>query len=130
MKDPKKVFLLDGMGALVSVLILGFILPHFQKYIGMPLDVLYLLMFFAVFFCFYSLNCYWREIPKPLMCMRLIVFCNSLYCLFTIFMTIKYFEKLTPLGFWYFFVDIIVIAGLVVYEWQYLRKWKAVIESE
>ena len=129
MKNHKKIFLLDGLGALLSALILGFVLPYFQKYIGMPLDTLYLLMFLAVFFCFYSFNCYWRDVSNPLMCLGLIVLGNSLYCLLTLFYTVYYFQSLTACGVLYFVVDVVVIAGLVAYEWFYLKKWESMIAS-
>ena len=32
---PKKVFLIDGLGALLSIFLLGFVLPRLDKFIGM-----------------------------------------------------------------------------------------------
>ena len=125
MKNPKKIFLIDGVGALVSLLLLGCVLPFFQTYIGMPLDTLYLLTFFAVFFCFYSFNCYLREIPNPITCLKLIIFGNSLYGVITAALVVRHFSKLTSLGLIYFLCDVTVIFGVVAYEWRYLLRWNA-----
>jgi hypothetical protein len=54
----KFVFLIDGLGALVSALLLGVVLPFFQDHLGMPLPIFYGLAALAATFCIYSLSCF------------------------------------------------------------------------
>ena len=40
---PKKIFLIDGTGAMITTIMLGLVLPAFRSEIGMPIDYLYVL---------------------------------------------------------------------------------------
>ncbi|MEM7297675.1 MAG: hypothetical protein AAF391_05350, partial [Bacteroidota bacterium] len=54
--NHKTIFLIDGVGACVSSFFLGYILVAFQSFIGMPVNVLYLLAGLALLFALYSLT--------------------------------------------------------------------------
>ena len=41
--NPKKVFLIDAIGALITVISLSGILTQFKAYVGVPLNILYYL---------------------------------------------------------------------------------------
>jgi hypothetical protein len=43
MLKPKTLFLIDAIGAVLSTVLLGIVLVAFEKYIGMPTNVLYAL---------------------------------------------------------------------------------------
>ena len=98
---PGRLFLLDGLGACVTAMLLAGILIPFQEFFGLPLSALEVLLLFAVVFAFYSLSC---------------ATANGLYCCLTAFFVIFYFERLTVLGLCYFLVEMMIILSLVFLE--------------
>ena len=48
--NPKKLFLIDSLGALISAVMLGLVLTRFEHIFGMPQNVLYFLSFIACTF--------------------------------------------------------------------------------
>jgi thiol:disulfide interchange protein len=55
---PKRLFLIDGLGAFLTAFMLGVVLANFESSFGMPLKTLYFLSFLAGLFCLYSFFCY------------------------------------------------------------------------
>ncbi len=53
--SKNNIFLIDGLGALVSAFMHGFILVQFQEYIGMPIQVLIYLSILPIIYASYSL---------------------------------------------------------------------------
>ena len=94
-KDPKKLFLIDGILASLSFIFLRFILPKFQTLIGMPTNILLNLFFFAGVVLTYSAYCFFdvkNNVSKYLLGLSIgnyIYFIISVYCLIT------YFSELT-----------------------------------
>jgi hypothetical protein len=115
---PKKLFLIDAIGALVSAIFLGVVLVNLQAYIGMPHDVLYLLAFLPVLFFIYSISCYSfiKNNWKPYL--RIIAVVNILYCILSISMIIIHASSLTILGYVYFIVEVIIVGVLAVVEYR------------
>lgn len=114
--NPKTIFLIDGLGAVLTAILLGFVLTNFEAYFGMPCNVLYCLAVVACIFMFYSLACYtflknrWRAF------LSIIMVANLLYCGLTIALVCYYYSRLTPLGITYFLLECLVILGLVWLE--------------
>ncbi|MEP3388548.1 MAG: hypothetical protein ABJO02_10195 [Reichenbachiella sp.] len=116
--NPKKVFLLDACGAVVSAVLLGLVLTALEPLIGMPTLILQKLAITACFFAAYSFFCFWRlpENWRPFL--KVIAMANFCYCLYTIFLVISLYQVLTPLGIAYFIGELIVIFVLVAFEWK------------
>ena len=114
---PKRLFLIDGLGAFLTAFMLGVVLSNFESSFGMPQKTLYFLSFLAGIFCFYSFCCYffvsgnWRPFLKA------IAVANTLYCCITLGLVFYYYQNLTLLGVVYFLGEIGVVMGLVVVEW-------------
>ena len=112
----RKIFLLDGCGALLAIFYLAFVLPKFESYFGMPRHVLYLLSSVACLFAIYSFSCYffvsrsWRPFLKA------VIIANILYSAVTIGVVIYFFPSLTILGVIYFLLELMVMASIVVIE--------------
>lgn len=114
-KHTRRIFLIDSIGALTTALLLGVVLPVFQKYIGMPLKVLYMLALIAVGFLIYSFTCYvlnpknWRPF------LQLIALANISYCFLSTILIILYYDELSLMGFMYFIGEIclVMIIGLI-----------------
>ena len=47
---PKKLFLIDGLGAMLSAFLLGIVLVELETIFGIPTSVLYWLASFPIFF--------------------------------------------------------------------------------
>ncbi|MEP1033040.1 hypothetical protein [Ekhidna sp.] len=116
--SAKRLFLIDGIGATASAIFLGIILVRFNEWIGMPVNVLYILAALAVVFGCYSLSCHFLSILNWRSWLRLIAIVNLLYCLTTLILLIWYIDLLTPLGISYFTLEIAIIIILVSLEFK------------
>ena len=81
-QQPKKIFLLDACGALLTFFLL-YLVGSWEALFGMPKEVLQPLSIIAVFFALYSFFCYafiaqWRIYLKG------IAVANMLYCVATL----------------------------------------------
>lgn len=121
---PKTLFLIDGIGALVTAFFLYVILRTYKVYFGMPESVLTCLSVIAVIFCFYSMTCYFllKDNWPPFLSM--ISIANLLYCCLTLGLVIYYFPVLTILGVVYFIAEIMVVVGLVFVELKSIARHK------
>lgn len=120
--SPQTLFLIDGLGALLSAFLLGIVLTYFESTFGMPHKVLYFLSAFACLFALYSFWNYWKfkENWKPYL--RVIATVNLLYCLLTASLVIYFRQELTTWGCLYFLLEMMVIIGLVVLEFKTVGK--------
>ncbi len=115
---PKTVFLIDGIGALVSSLSLGILLVQFHEYVGMPIPVLYLLAGIAGTLMCFSLFCHFSSLSKSVKLLRFIGLLNLGYSALTLSLLILYFHHLESLGTAYFISEVLVIWGLVALEFR------------
>lgn len=113
---PKKLFLIDGMGALLSAFLLAFVLVKYESIFGMPRNVLYVLSTIACALGAYSLIHYFlvKEIRKANL--KIIGYANLLYCLLTLALTLYFYSKITIAGEIYFLGEIGIIITLAVLE--------------
>jgi len=114
--QPRKLFLVDALGALLSFIWLGIILVQFEQAFGMPKRVLYILATISMVFCIYSLTC-WAMVRKSWRrYLRMIAIANLLYCCITIGMVLYHWHSLTAIGITYFEVEIILVVILAYTE--------------
>ena len=105
--NPKRIFLIDAFGALLSAISLFGILAQWEHYFGMPKKTLFLLSGIAFCLFIYSMSCH-RFIKsnwKPFL--RILIVFNIVYLLISFGFIIKYSEKLTKLGWVYFILELI-----------------------
>jgi hypothetical protein len=123
--QPRTVFLMDAVGAMVSVLLLGVILPAFETVFGMPYRVLYLLAGFAGVLFLVSTLCYLfaERRWKPLLV--LVASGNLIYCLLTAALLVWFRGDLSTIGLAYFVAEIAVIISLATVELTYAFSRKA-----
>lgn len=121
--NPKVIFLIDGIGALITCISLFVISFFAQEYFGMPKSVLYSLGFLVAFYTIYSLSCYFflfdkleNSVSKWQSFLKVIIVANSLYCVLMTFLLTQFNQNLTILGLAYFSFEIIVIIALVILE--------------
>ena len=113
---PKQLFLVDGLGALLSAFFLGIVLVGFKNHIGMPVNTLYILAIVPVFFAIYSFSCYFLLHNNHRHFLKGIAIANLLYCCMTITLLIYYYQSLTILGLGYFLLEILIIGVIVGVE--------------
>lgn len=119
--DKKNIFLVDGVGAVLSAITVGVVLPLFSEQIGLSTEILRLLALVALVFGIYSLSCFWFVLrPKPSMLLG-IISANSLYCVLVLSIALLSSE-LTTLGRAYFIIEAAIILGVVFLETRVYRK--------
>tara|TARA_R110002096_G_scaffold77896_12_gene183525 strand:- start:24312 stop:24746 length:435 start_codon:yes stop_codon:yes gene_type:complete len=113
---PHQVFLVDGLGALVSTLLLGIMMVRFESIFGMPASVLYALAAIAAGFSLYSILCWVIEPANWRPWLRGIASANLLYCCLTVGLVITRQDDLSLLGTSYFAGEIAVVVVLALFE--------------
>lgn len=114
--NPRRIFLIDGLGASMTALVFWGLLIPFHQVLGMPEPVLEFLFLIAVIFAVYSLSCFFFLKNNHRFFLRIIAFGNSLYCLLTLFFVVAWFRELNLIALIYFLLEMAVIAGLVYLE--------------
>ncbi|MFC4816623.1 hypothetical protein [Flavobacterium sp. GCM10023249] len=114
--EPKKLFLIDSLGALTTAFLLFVVLGNFNEYFGMPKRILTYLSVIAVCFCIYSTTCFFVIKTNWSPFIKGISIANLLYCVLTIGLTIFYNPQLKTIAIAYFLGEIAIIFGLVYIE--------------
>ena len=117
-KHPKNLFLLDGVGALLSAFLLGVVLVRFESVFGIPPKSLYILAAIPCFFAFYDLICYLYLKSNHGTYLRILAIFNLGYCLLSLSLAFQHRNQLLPLGWSYLVLEIVLICYLVKMEWQ------------
>lgn len=112
--QPKRIFLIDGLGAMLSAVLLIAVLARFEDLFGMPQKTLSFLSGIACFFAVYSISCSFFVIERWKVYLKIIMLANAGYCLLTIGLMIYFFQSLTILGLAYFIAEISVI-GIIIW---------------
>lgn len=115
--EHKKLFLVDGVGALLSAILL-WVLAQFENMLGLPSKVLYVLSVIPCFFAIYSIFCFVKKIENWRLFMKIIAVANILYSCLTISLMAVFYQKITVLGLLYFVFEIIIILFLASIEWK------------
>lgn len=116
----KRVFLIDALGAVFSVICL-LTIYHFQELFGMPKQILSTFASIALMLSVYSFTCYFLNQAKWRHSLFLIYFLNIGYCIYTIYEVCKNSVTITNLGFLYFILEVLIILLLATYELKLCR---------
>lgn len=119
--DKKTIFLFDGIGALMSLLFTGIVLPFFSTRLGLSKEALHFLAVFPLLFSIYSLSCYFFVRATQKWMLTLIIGANSLYCLIS-GTFILFYSQLSGLGALLLFLEILILLLIVVLEIRILRQ--------
>ena len=115
------MLLIDGIGALVTALLLSQVLARFESFFGMPPAVLWPLAGIAFCFALYSFASHWLGGKHAATLLKGIMAANLLYCVATSILLGVYREALTGWGLAYFIGEIIVVLCLVWVESRSLK---------
>ena len=114
--NPKRLFLFDGLGALLTAFFLFVILRSFNGYFGMPKTTLNFLSIIALAFSVYSFCCFFLISNNWHPFLKAISIANLLYCCLTVGLVIYHYPLMTTLGVTYFLIEIVMVCVLVFFE--------------
>ena len=115
---PKNLFLIDAIGALLSFILLRFILTSLEHYFGIPKDILYFLAWFPFFFIIYDLVCYTINTKKIGALLKGIAFMNISYCILSLITILSIKENITILGWFYILGEVFLVCILAYVEYK------------
>ncbi|HEX8014051.1 MAG TPA: hypothetical protein VF465_02350 [Flavobacterium sp.] len=119
---PKNIFLLDGCGALLTTLLLFFVLRTFNDFFGLSKNTLEYLAALALVFSIYSISCYFLVSDNWKSFLKIICTANILYCVLTIGVLFYNYQNISIYGIAYFLGEIAVIAGIVFLEIKTIKQ--------
>jgi len=114
--NPKKLLLIDGVGAIVSAFLLGIVLVQLNDLVGIPIPTLYFLAFLPCLFAIFDLYHYQKTNNQVATPLKIIATVNLLYCCLSIGLGIYHFETITFLGWVYVVVEVMIVVGIAVWE--------------
>ncbi|GAB2624550.1 hypothetical protein GCM10027035_20170 [Emticicia sediminis] len=120
--NPKKLFLIDGLGALLTAFLVGIVLRMFEDAFGIPQKHLCVLSILACIFAVYSMSCYFFVGKNWRIYLKIIAVANLMYCLLTAVFVMLLYQQITILGIIYFIGEILIILGLVYVELSVFSK--------
>ena len=120
--NASNIFYLDATGAVLSIFLLGILLPKVQNWHGMPINSLYGLCLWAGLCLTYNCCCIRFADYSNHKWLLGIMSLNVTYCIINLVLVMYHFEELTPLGVGYFVAEIPVILGLVLFERSIYKK--------
>ena len=123
--NPKRLFIIDGIGAVASAFMLGIVLVRLESYIGIPPTSLYILAIIPLFFLVYDFKSYKSEDADTDSRLQGIAILNLLYCFLSIGFTYYHRETVTSFGLAYVVVEILIILYIVVLELKIAGKVKS-----
>ncbi|CAD0007338.1 hypothetical protein [Flavobacterium chungangense] len=121
-KKPKNIFLLDGFGALLTTLLLFFVLRTFNDFFGLSKSILGYLAALALVFSIYSIFCYFLVSDNWKSFLKIICAANIFYCFLTIGILVFNYHNISIFGIAYFLGEIAVIVGIVFLEIKMIRE--------
>lgn len=113
---PRAIFLIDGLGALTSLILLFGVLRNYHEYIGLPQQILTYLSVFALCLFIFSASCYFFLKSHWSFFIKLLSFGNISYCIFSISILIYFYKSLTSIGISYFIIEKVIVLGLAYFE--------------
>jgi hypothetical protein len=124
MVPPKKIFLIDGAGALLTAITLVFTPVLLPGIFGLPQAQTLLLGSIAVCFAVYSLYNYVRFNPtRWKLLLRIIALANLTYCLLSLIVLLYFYKQVTVIGWIYFTGEIAIIISLFLWEMNILNRY-------
>ncbi len=121
-KEPRKLFLIDGLGALLSAFLLGVVLVKLEHIFGIPRSALYVLAVIPCFFAAYDIYRYWRLDKNLSRFLQMIAVLNVAYCCLSIGVAISHHAVITTLGWGYIIGEVIIVVSLALLEWKIARE--------
>lgn len=119
--DKKNIFLIDGIGATLSALSTGLLLPLLHQWTGVPLYVSLPLALLGLLFAVWAVGCFWFvKQPGPGMLMAMMG-ANLVYCLVSIAIIVS-LDGIKDWGRAFLFAEALAVAAVIGLEAAVLRR--------
>jgi hypothetical protein len=115
-EDPAALVSYDALGAMLSLLLLAFVLPAFSVQLGIPVFHLHLLAIVPAVIILVEMQVLIKRYAVTVSTIKKIALANAIYCLIIIAYLVIYRGEVTGLGSFYLVLDIIVIAAVIGVE--------------
>lgn len=115
-QNPNKLFLVDFIGASITAILSGLVLPQFETLLGVPKQPLWILAGIAIVFAIYSFVCFLKLEKEHSTFIKIIAFANSVFIVITPYLLMPYLDTITIVGMLYFVFEWIIIALLILLE--------------
>ncbi len=112
---PKKLFLIDGLGAMLSAFLLGIVLVELETIFGIPTSVLYWLASFPIFFTLVDFYAFTKG-KNTKMFLKIMAALNLFYGILSLIFVVLYFEKMTFWGSLYLILEMVIVTFLAFIE--------------
>lgn len=119
---PKNLFLIDGVGALLSAFLLGIVLVHFESIFGIPASALYILAAAPVLFVLYDFYAYRKAHHAAGPWLIGIAIMNLAYCFLSAGLVLHHREAVKFWGWYYIISEIMILLALVYIEFTIGKK--------
>ena len=120
--NPKKLFLMDALGAIISAILLGVVLVKLESVFGVPANMLYFLAAIPVLFILYDLFCLTKRKNNLSPFLKGIAVVNIMYCCLSIGMAVYHLKTITIFGYLYILIEVIITFTLAVFEYKVANK--------
>jgi len=120
--SPKRLFLIDGLGAILSAFMLGVVLVKWEIFFGIPANVLYYLAAVPCAFAVYDFYVYFRISRNYSPYLTGIATLNLSYCCLSIALAMYHANVITIIGWIYLSAEIAIIIFLAALEYRAARK--------
>ena len=119
--NPTKLFIIDGLGAILSAFLLGYVLVKFENIFGIPSKTLYTLSAMPVIFALYDLYCIKKKDDLGHF-MKGIAIINLTYCCISILFAFYHLRTITIFGWSYLTIEILIIIILTIIEYKVAKR--------
>lgn len=117
-RQPRRLFLIDSLGAMLSMTLYLLVLAQYESIFGMPVDVVHALAIMAAVYVVYSGTCYLLDLKKWKPFLRVIAVANLLHCGLTAGLIMLHSESITTLGVLYFAGEFLIVVPLAWIEFR------------
>lgn len=121
-KEPKKLFQLDAIGALITATFMGVVMKNNVETFGLPSEIAFYCVVIALSFFCYSTLCFFFIRKNWQQMLVIIAIGNTLYTVITTFFLFTLYSQLTTFGMPYLISEILVITTLVTIEFTVAKK--------
>lgn len=125
MKNIITLFLIDGIGAVVSSILLGIVLVKLECYFGIPVKTLYILAAFPVLFALYDFVVYFKVEKHLALYLKGIATANIAYCFLSMAAAYHHSMSIKLLGWIYIIIEIIIVMSLAIFQVKTARSYKS-----
>jgi hypothetical protein len=120
-RDPRKLFLIDGAGAILSIVLLGYVLVEWVEFFGIPIRALNVLVIFPCLYLAFDLYCLLSSQLRFRLCLKVIGSLNLCYFVFAIGSALYFYNELTIFGRLFVTSESALIIVLSAFEFRVAR---------